>query len=516
MVGAPKNIFLDFLSPENHLIYGTISNLSINQQVSIFSESLNVAVLLCGEYCVLPPFFILQSRAVQITLQKKAFFLQSGLVRIPLRESSLESFFYKKMDEYAAVRDLYPGLYDEKGRKVLEGSAQFAIRRNSTVGQQIASQWLSGPDAVSLHWSPLKRILTASEIEKLRKIPSDLKMQGRSVTWPAMLPHMNSEMKRAAFEINQALQAEYAQIYLEEFNALTISGAPPKTTEFFQCPFDASYDFATFTRTLAALDLWEPIKEMSAEEIVALKFSAAFLDFLRLFRDACFAASNQLEIIHYFARGCERIRYSKGTLRNSAVSRISLQLFGRQRMPRVIDTLHEVAINLDSASLPETPVALNRGRAFFITRRPKMSKVFIVHGHDHAVRDKIILFLHEMKLDNVVLEREVMSGEAYIAEFERLADECSYAIIIATPDDEFFSSDATKRVVRLRQNVVLETGYFWGKNGRKKKLSILLKSDPNLELPSDIVGLGYIPITEDLGETKFRLTKELREAGILA
>src|SRR5689334_9088246 len=97
---ARKNIFLDFMCPENHIIYGADRNLSTVTRVQLLCESLNVAVLLSGDYCFLPPGFALQSETIREALLSKRDFLTTGAVRIPIREASLADFFEKKLAEY--------------------------------------------------------------------------------------------------------------------------------------------------------------------------------------------------------------------------------------------------------------------------------------------------------------------------------------------------------------------------------------------------------------------------------
>ena len=65
---------------------------------------------------------------------------------------------------------------------------------------------------------------------------------------------------------------------------------------------------------------------------------------------------------------------------------------------------------------------------------------------------------------------------------------------------------------RVRQNVVLELGMLLAKLGRSK-VAILLKNDENMERPSDIQGLIYIPFTNDVKETIIDLVKELSNNG---
>lgn len=141
-------------------------------------------------------------------------------------------------------------------------------------------------------------------------------------------------------------------------------------------------------------------------------------------------------------------------------------------------------------------------------------KVFIVHGRNHAVRDKIDLFLtKELGLSVQILEAGAHQGRALPEKFEELATSCTFAVFIFTADDELWTVD-DKKVLRARQNVVLETGYFWGALGRRGRVAFLVEHRPEIELPSDLQGLGWIPITEDLGETKLRLRKELVAAGL--
>jgi predicted nucleotide-binding protein len=73
---------------------------------------------------------------------------------------------------------------------------------------------------------------------------------------------------------------------------------------------------------------------------------------------------------------------------------------------------------------------------------------------------------------------------------------------------EFF--DAAFLKPRARQNVVLEFGYFIGLLGRDR-VCCLYKGD--IELPSDMHGIVYIPFKESVNEVRDKLIKELKVAG---
>jgi predicted nucleotide-binding protein len=66
---------------------------------------------------------------------------------------------------------------------------------------------------------------------------------------------------------------------------------------------------------------------------------------------------------------------------------------------------------------------------------------------------------------------------------------------------------------RARQNVVLELGMVLTHLGRPR-VAILMKSDVNMERPSDIQGLLYIPFKDNVEETKVTLAKEMTAQGI--
>lgn len=138
------------------------------------------------------------------------------------------------------------------------------------------------------------------------------------------------------------------------------------------------------------------------------------------------------------------------------------------------------------------------------------NKVFIVYGHDTEAREQLELLLRRMKLEPIVLQNLPSGGQTIIEKLETATD-VTFACALLTPDDEGHArNDAAQMRPRARQNVVLELGMFLSKLGRKR-VAILHKG--NLELPSDISGLLYIPFTDRVDEVKERVAAELQEAG---
>lgn len=151
--------------------------------------------------------------------------------------------------------------------------------------------------------------------------------------------------------------------------------------------------------------------------------------------------------------------------------------------------------------------------------RPDMKTtpcVFIVHGRNHSIRDQVDLFLSkDLGLKTAVMQAGAHGGRTLSEKFEEIAATCDFAVFILTADDHLTDLATNSMVKRARQNVVLEVGYFWGALGRRQRVAFLVEADKLMELPSDIQGIGWIPITADLGETKLRLQAELRAAGLI-
>lgn len=151
-----------------------------------------------------------------------------------------------------------------------------------------------------------------------------------------------------------------------------------------------------------------------------------------------------------------------------------------------------------------TPKPISKQNA--IMERNK--KVFIVHGHNKALRTEVKSLLLELKLEPIILSEQANKGKTIIEKFEEQSNTANYAIILLTADDKGKSKDCKKRYkLRARQNVIFEMGYFMA---RLKNNLFLLIEDKNMELPSDISGIAYSYVKDDW---KHKLAKELRECG---
>jgi predicted nucleotide-binding protein len=145
------------------------------------------------------------------------------------------------------------------------------------------------------------------------------------------------------------------------------------------------------------------------------------------------------------------------------------------------------------------------------------NKVFVVHGHDHALKNDLEVFLHDIGLRPIVLHREPDEGQTLIEKLEKHSD-VAYAIVLLTPDDIGFS--ASKALLpekdrgseqRARQNVIFEFGYFAALLGRPN-VCCLYKS--GVALPSDLNGFIYKEVARTIEDVGYSLIRELRTAGL--
>ena len=134
-------------------------------------------------------------------------------------------------------------------------------------------------------------------------------------------------------------------------------------------------------------------------------------------------------------------------------------------------------------------------------------KVFVVHGHDEAAREKVARFLERLDFKPIILHEQASRGRTVIEKVEAHSD-VGFAVVLLTPDDVGCERGGDLRP-RARQNVVLELGYFLGRLGRMRVCAL---KQGDVEIPSDFRGVVYVDLDNSEG-WKQRLGRELEGAG---
>jgi len=136
-------------------------------------------------------------------------------------------------------------------------------------------------------------------------------------------------------------------------------------------------------------------------------------------------------------------------------------------------------------------------------------KAFVVHGHNELARLQICEMLSStFGLDPIVLARQPGISRTIIEHFELHASKCDLAVVLLTADDTVI--DKGRRILRSRQNVIFELGYFCASLGRNK---VCLVYQEDVEMPSDILGVVYYPFKTSVQEVEVALGKHIRELG---
>ncbi len=136
-------------------------------------------------------------------------------------------------------------------------------------------------------------------------------------------------------------------------------------------------------------------------------------------------------------------------------------------------------------------------------------RVFIVHGRNERLQEKVARFVEKLGLEAVILHEQPNKGRTIIEKFIGHAD-VAYAVVLLTADDMGSLNGSTDLKPRARQNVIFELGYFFGRVGRDKVCALY---EEGVEILSDYSGVLYV--TLDANDAwKFKLAKEMKEAGL--
>jgi hypothetical protein len=124
------------------------------------------------------------------------------------------------------------------------------------------------------------------------------------------------------------------------------------------------------------------------------------------------------------------------------------------------------------------------------TKSKNGKSVFIIHGHDDLIKEKVASFLKKIGLKPIILHEKPNKGKTIIEKIEA-NNKVAFAVALWTPDDKGKKSKTQRLVGRARQNVIFETGYFIGKLGRRHVVVLYKKGT---DIPSDYNGILYLAV----------------------
>lgn len=277
-----SNIILDFFDPENRILYGSYKNLEPDEHVRLLKEGLNLASFICDDFCILPPSAIMQCRIARRALMESSYYFDEGILRFPLRESSLDAFIEKKKNNYAwdKTDDDYSEFFAEDGPAFLHNHAKEIIKRETKIGAAIAAMVEATPFDHPL-WQYLYQNYPLSVLEKIQSAPRELVERDEAISVKAIKRIRNlEEYKDIDFQIGRILQNKYFYAYIYEYGAKIISEVPIKTTDFLMEHFGPAYEYSYWRFMLKSLGLADLILKSGSKTIVQLRNTPGCFEFV--------------------------------------------------------------------------------------------------------------------------------------------------------------------------------------------------------------------------------------------
>ena len=178
----------------------------------------------------------------------------------------------------------------------------------------------------------------------------------------------------------------------------------------------------------------------------------------------------------------------------------------RENLPRVIAGL-EGLVDLVGERTEQEVAARSTQRAQSSDTR----RVFVVHGHNEAVKPDVARTVERLGLIPIILHEQADGGRTIIEKLEDHTD-VAFAVVLMTGDDRGGPKDAdpTTYKLRARQNVLLELGLFVGRLGGGR-VRVLYES--GVDVPSDFLGVLFIPLDSE-GAWRFGLVHEMKSSGL--
>jgi predicted nucleotide-binding protein len=162
-----------------------------------------------------------------------------------------------------------------------------------------------------------------------------------------------------------------------------------------------------------------------------------------------------------------------------------------ERLVRDIDYVFEVRANSELSAPAE--------------QQSREHRVFLSHGRAPDWREVQAYIERDLGVPTLELAQQPNLGRTILQKLAEESDQCSYAVIVMTGDDQVAAG-----APRARENVIHEIGYFQGRYGLA---NVCLLHEEGTSIPSNVHGVVYIPFPKGMVSAAFGiLTRELSAA----
>ncbi len=365
-----RNLFLHFLNRDSREIFGIYRFHDKDAHFRLLRRALNAAAILCEDFCIIPPGFIIEDEIAFNLAEAQLAYLRDRVLQFPIRESSLSDYAEKKRIEYFPLKNRYSGLFDDNRLDFLGRNAGGLIPRKSHIAEGIVSGWQAGADSRLKVWQPVKKLVAVSDIEIIRKIPFELAEQETAITWSAIQPHLPAATLQYASDLRDALQYTYFKQYCDEFALVVLTSIPHMIEEFY-LPRNKSHDYQSFAAFLGVFGLYKFLLDSSAQTILLLRQKSSFIAFVDAYSQLAERCQTMTELKFYAG-----LAASASTFRWSDFSRRFVPFVDLPSDFELLELDHAFA---ELASILSSQNALERRRApSIITRKPLTSRNGII------------------------------------------------------------------------------------------------------------------------------------------
>lgn len=275
-----KNIFLHFMNRDTREIFDLYRLLSAPDHALRLREPLNATAMLCENECIAPPGFVIEDQIAFELFENQAAYLEKGLIRLPIRETSLVDYAEKKRGEYAPARDRYSGLFNDSRMQRLGSFGEAIISRKVHIGPAIIDGFQGGIDTKSPAWKAIRESADPAIITDMRGIPARLADEGKALTWSIMQPKLDVAGQPFHGRMRGALQHVYFREYCKEFKLVVMTNIPNMIEDFF-LPVDRDvYNLKRFKAFLESFGAAKMFLRASADFIMAVRSRAGFIDLM--------------------------------------------------------------------------------------------------------------------------------------------------------------------------------------------------------------------------------------------
>jgi hypothetical protein len=324
------NILCDFLNKEIRRLYGLYDNLNAVDHERVLGEWLNAAVLLTPEWCLIPIGFLAESKSLQNVIAVKEALIFARVLRLAMRDASVESYLYRRRQDYLPYQADYPPLFEDNTVKLLQRYAAALYARSGRTAISIRDRW-----PVRIEEAPtleeLRKVLNPRNLAQVTSLPAQISDEGLGFTWNAIVERLPAMDRSTAQSLRYVLHADFVRGYLVEYDLRVLTGLPYGWRDLGVQSVGGYFDYEWLEASLRPLGLLPLLLDLSADALLQLRGEPGFTEFQDRYARMCEAVGSLPQLRRAFVHGAQGLNRSTADLKmliTSGASSVGLNFVG--------------------------------------------------------------------------------------------------------------------------------------------------------------------------------------------